>query len=324
MKAWRYHPDRGFGAVNLPDEACGEAEVRVEVEAAVVSQRDLETIDKTPEGIPGRAAVGRVVEAGAAGKDWIGARVVVGPYQACGECDLCRRATVDLCQQGTVFAGNIPGTLRSHIVARARWLCHADGELAVAGAAAAVTAGPAGQAYSAYCRAGIGPGEPLVIVGQSSVARLLEQVAHARGAHPMRTNVDAAPNTVASRLRTLQDIHGLIGQTVTLFETTGSEKGRSLATSLAKAGDIIVLAEEDPTDDDSAMSEGAGFEKTLTLLSIRAPHPDLYPEVIAMARRTEIDIEGAADVLSLADLSQVPDRARRGQASGRVPVVTLA
>jgi D-arabinose 1-dehydrogenase-like Zn-dependent alcohol dehydrogenase len=230
---------------------------------------------------------------------------------------------IDLCQSGTILGGNRPGTLRSHVVAKARWLCRLDGQLTVDGPQAALIGGPAGLAYSAFCRASISPGDVIVIVGAGAVARLLEQVALARGAHPVRTPVEASLDTIQARLSTVHEIHRLSRGGLAVFETTATDRGRSLCSAISRAGDVIVLTDEDLEDDDTDVGEHGTFEKTLTLVAIRAAHPDLYPEVAAMSIKTELDIESTADLLPIADLALLPSRADRGQISGRVPVVML-
>ncbi|MCB9563315.1 MAG: alcohol dehydrogenase catalytic domain-containing protein [Kofleriaceae bacterium] len=135
---------------------------------------------------PGLAVVGQVVEAGPGGRHVDGRRVLVGTHHPCGECDVCRRGGAAVCPQRRAL-GVDQGGLAERVVVPARWLVALDGELAVPGAAAAVVLGhDAALAYALYARAGVGPREPTVVVGDDATARLLVDVLAAKSAPPGR------------------------------------------------------------------------------------------------------------------------------------------
>ena len=72
----------------------------------------------------------------------------------------------------------------------ARWACRVNGELEEPGPAAALLGREAALAYAMFIAVGTAPGDPAVILGPGPVARLLIDIAVARGARPLA--VDAA------------------------------------------------------------------------------------------------------------------------------------
>jgi threonine dehydrogenase-like Zn-dependent dehydrogenase len=291
IRAWRHPaadaipslPGSGPGPALLPLVACdlpgaldaaglAADQVLVRVEASVVGAPELGDrihwrtgwrVDRTPGG----AAVGTVQDAGESATHLLGKRVLVGPDQGCGECDVCRRAGVVVCPEGARLGRDVEGTLATAVVARARWVCVLEGELAgvpgVDGPAAALIAREAAWAYAMFARAGVAPGEPVFIVGNDVVARFLCQIAAARSVRPMLVAASAAgdagswveslggvavriperppgsreavPDPGAARAAAMQAAasggHGK--RPWYIFETSATSQGRALALSLA-------------------------------------------------------------------------------------------
>jgi threonine dehydrogenase-like Zn-dependent dehydrogenase len=267
-------------ACDLPEPVDGLAadQVLVRVEASVVGAPELDDrVDWRVDCTPGGAAVGTVQDAGESATHLLGKRVLVGPDQGCGECDVCRRAGVVVCPEGARLGRDADGTLATAVVARARWVCALEGELAgvpgVDGPAAALIAREAAWAYAMFARAGVAPGEPVFIVGGGVVARFLCQIAAARGVRPMLV-VPAAALDAGSWVESLGGVAVPMAQSLPggmedvldreaaraaamqaaaggghgkrpwyIFETSASDEGRALALSLAgPASRLTMLA----------------------------------------------------------------------------------
>jgi threonine dehydrogenase-like Zn-dependent dehydrogenase len=216
-----------------------------------------------------RAAVGRVVGTGPDAAHLDGVRVVAGPHQACGDCDVCRRAGATVCPNGRTLE------LAARVVARARWVLPMTAPLDVPGGEAALIGGEAALAYAMYARAGVAPREPTVVVGDGPVARLLAQVLVAK---------NAAPAPAAE--------HG--ARPAKIFACEGG-----IAEALAAAGPratVAVALLDDTALDGAAVLSALGRE--VTLIGVRGAHPDLFPEIAALAVRGDLDLAAAGASLA--------------------------
>jgi threonine dehydrogenase-like Zn-dependent dehydrogenase len=261
-------------------------DVVVAVEAASLGPRRL----AERVAVPGLAAVGRVVASGPGGRHLDGARVVVGPTQPCGDCDLCRRGAAPVCPAGRRLGVDAPGTLAERVVARARWVLPLGGELDVPGPTAALIGGEAALAYALYARAGVGPRDPTVVLGDGPVAQLLVQVLRAKNAAPGAEGGGDRPRKI--------------------FAVDGA----GLDDALAVAGPRATIAVAPPAAPAAATS-GAGLDAALarevTVIGVAGAHPDLLPEVAALAVRGELDLAAACTVVGIDELAGAlarPDR----------------
>lgn len=322
IRAWR-HP--GGGALlplvpdDRPDPVLQGDQVLVAVHAAVLGQPERAVRTAYT---PGGAGLGKVVAAGESAAHMLGQQVVLGPEQPCGECDVCRRGAAVVCPSATYLGRTADGTLASVVVARARWLCALERDLHISSPAAALIGREAAWAYALFTRAGAGPGEPVVIVGDDIVARLLAEVSVAKGVKPMVVTarpgfaawieacggvpVTADPEAVAAAA--LRGGHGKRPWLV--FETSAMPEHRALAMSLAGPGTRVTLlsaqAAGRASHDASSISPEL-MERLLArvidldglCIGVAGAHPDLLPEVAALAVRGDLDLAAAAEVVSL-------------------------
>ncbi|MCG8420022.1 MAG: alcohol dehydrogenase catalytic domain-containing protein [Proteobacteria bacterium] len=385
IQAWRYSghvlpPDRpagddrearpagsstagfGLGRIELARPSLAETDVLIRVEASAFGapERAAASTDRTPGG----AAVGTVVAAGDNARHAIGQRVVVGPEQPCGECDICRRGGAAVCPHSRVLGATTDGTLASHVVARARWLCALQGELALSSPAACLIGREAARAYAMFARASVAPGQPVIIVGADVISRFLVEFAVARGTQPMAvipaTNTEFAAwlesrsaiaipithgeNAADSVTRAVRSAgHGQRPRYV--FETSASPENRALASSLAgPAGTLTLLArhasarpspiEYHARDQPRGPARPAipgmpGLEATADAdgicIGVAGAHPDLLPEVAALAVRRELDVDSAAELIAIDELADQLSRSDRTvNASQDLPRIQVA
>lgn len=327
IRAWS-PSEQGWPLVasELPGPTLADDSILVAVEASVLGQPERHP---RPGITPGGAAVGTVIEAGAGALDLRGKRVVLGPDMACGECDTCRRAALAACPHRQVLGRTVHGTLAAAVVARARWACTLDGGLDVPGPPAALIGREAAWAYTMFVRAGVGPGELVVIAGHDVVARFLVDIAVARGARPMVLLGEDRPgftawirerNGVAVRVPAgqagalLADARAAAGhgeRPCAIFATGSDPAQRSLALAAMTPGSRVVflarqalgLATEShggaPLDAIDAVASADG-----TLLGVAGAHADLLPEVAALVVRGELDVAGAAELVPAETLGQ--------------------
>lgn len=239
------------------------------------------------------AVVGRVTEAGPGGQHVLGARVVVGTHQPCGDCDVCRRGGAPVCPAVRTIDATGP-----RVTARARWVLVLDDTLHVPGPAAALLGGPAALAYALYARAGVGPGDPAVVIGDGAVARLLVDVLIAKGVTPIAWTANAdlaswAADRGATVVRSDDDARAALARhgvrPARLFACDRSDQAAARAIALAGPRAVVaVLAGATQLDIAGALA------REVTVLGVVGAHPDLLPELAALAVRRELDLAGAA------------------------------
>lgn len=249
---------------------------------------------------PPTSAIGTVAAAGERATVLLGKRVLVGPIDPCGECEVCRRGGGPVCplaQRRTFDAST------RRITAGARWVVALDDGLALPAPGGAAVAGPIALAYTIYARTGIGPREPVVIAGASPVARFLIEVLRAKGIAPAVV-VDPAHGAWAE---------WLLGKGVTVARTTSVADARATCIAAFDAEGLggrpwrVIAVTEDAAPLAAAL---AGPRATLTVVSpvgalpgdlaarevtvigVAGAHPDLVVEVAAMCVKGEIDLAG--------------------------------
>ena len=361
IRAWRLSPSRDASATSDPANGAPDASpvagrslledtladptleddsVLVRVQACVFGAPERMS---STDVVPGGAAVGTVVRAGSEAAHLLHRRVVVGPEQACGECDVCRRGTPVLCPKGHHLGRDVHGALATEVKARARWLCALGDELsgaALDSPAAALIGREAAWAYTMFARAGVAPGEPVFVVGHDVVARLLVEVAIAKGVRPMAVFpaeqtgfadwiattsavpvAVADPGELAAAALAAATAGGHGRRPWFVFETSGTGAGRALALALAVPGTrwILLARRALGLDASEASPSGSTSARTIdidvvtamdgTVVGVTGAHPDLFPEVAALVVRGELDIAGAACVVAIDDGRFVQDTA---------------
>ena len=232
------------------------------------------------------AGVGRIVIAGEPAV----ARVLVGPIDPCGECDVCRRGGAAVCPQA-----RRRDSLGPSAIAARRWLVELGDGLELPMPAAAAVAGDVALAYTLYARTGVAPREPVVVVGGTPIGRFLIEVLLAKGIAPAALAI-AGPwadwlrgkgVAVAVDRAGLHDAfsaHGISGK-----------PWRVLCTDPAAAPIAIELA--GPRATLTVLATGAlepmsasALAREVTILGVAGAHPDLVVEAAALCAKGEIDV----------------------------------
>jgi 6-hydroxycyclohex-1-ene-1-carbonyl-CoA dehydrogenase len=279
-----------------PAPPLGADDLLVAVEACVLDAPERATLATRAHRAPGGAAVGRVVAAGVAAGDHLGRRVLVGPLHPCGECDACRRGRLAACAAARRLGEDTDGALASHVVARRRWVCPLDGPLAAAapGPEAALLAREAPLAYALVARAGVAPGDVVVWLGAGVTAALGARLAAIAGclvahlpAAPGGDPVDAARAVLAAGAAQAAAVAPPAAWRVLVAGTDPA----ALATALALAAHgatvgVAAAALAAAAPDAAALTRALAREAVL--FGLEAPHPDLVPEVAALAARGEL------------------------------------
>lgn len=330
-RAWRRGPGTELAELEVPEVKPGDTRVLVAVEAAAVDPWGA-----TPPGrVPGLAAVGTVIRYGAAAGEWDSARVLVPSMAPCGECDRCRRGGAALCPEGATHGIDGPGTLATVVTAAARWLVRLDAPLILPGPSAAALGGELALAYALYARLGVGPREPAIVWGRGAIARATAAILGAKGA-PARVATDdaalaaalgdtAVPATTDAARAALADRDPLRPRKVIVTAPD------LLAPALAAAGPratVVVLSAPGTGGAPSAPASAhaappavdlaAALADEVVITGVRGCHPDLIPELVALAVRGELPLDALVEV---APFDALP--ARLAQRAAAPPPTTL-
>jgi 6-hydroxycyclohex-1-ene-1-carbonyl-CoA dehydrogenase len=287
---------RGLVPRTEPLGPIGPAQAVVAVEGCALGPHDAR-----PDAAvcPGGAAVGTIVVGPPEHADWVGRRVLVPEVLPCGECAVCQRGRAPACPQAARLGVDVDGTLASHVVCAARYLVPADGELAptVPAWMLAAVAGPAGRIHHAIARAGVGPGDLALFLGDTACAHF--------GAAIVRAKAGLALIRPAATTRA--EVQNALGDTNPrgwhVFETTGAEGAAEAAARLSSPTGTLSLAGA-PAEGSVTLPRAALLETPLLVTS--APHPDLLTELLALVVRGDLTLEDHVRALDLEGLGTVP------------------
>ncbi len=243
-------------AAKIGDTVIGDDDVAIEI-----------------EGTNGAAAIGRVIDAGTRAKSLVGKRVLAGPIDPCGECDVCRRGGAAVCPTGRRRSA----PLASPVIAGARWLVTLGepGGVDVPSPGGAVVAGDLAIAYTLYARTGVGPRDPVVVVGTSAIARHLVQVLRAKGITP-------ATSDNADEIRAGFAEQGF-GQKPWRVIATSTDAVARAAELCGPRSTLTVLAPVPSLP-------GELVAREVTVIAVAGAHPDLVTEIAALVMKGDLSI----------------------------------
>jgi len=260
----------------------------------------------------------------------------------CNNCDICRSGRGNRCMKQRMPGNSmgVYGGFASHIPAVARDLCvvpvdRRDIPLEYLSVVADAIATP----YHAAERAGLGPGDLVVVIGAAGgVGSFMTQMARAMGARAV-IGIDinetklalmkgyGADFTINPKGKSAKEIKQLIkgfckeqGLAANfgwkLFEVTGSKPGQELALALLSfVGKLIVVGYG--TDETSyMMSKLMAFEADL--LGVWGCLPSDYPKVLQLCLDGKIVLDPFVETRPMSQIAQVFDEAHHGKLKKRV------
>jgi L-gulonate 5-dehydrogenase len=177
-----------------------------------------------------------------------GDRVVVEPFIGCGRCYPCRIGKQNCCANLQIIGVHRPGGFAEYVVALAQNIHHIPEELSLAFASFAEPVAIGVQA----CRRGAVGAEDVLILGCGPIGLALIEVARARGAHVVATDVLDERMAMARTLgaETLRSDERLLPAVLeqtngegapVVIEATGNLKAMESTVDLAASGGRIVI-----------------------------------------------------------------------------------
>ena len=228
-----------------PDPECGPGDVVCRVLACATCGSDVGWYvrHKLPA-VLGHEPVGEVVEVGADVEGLrAGDRVAIHHHAPCGECRRCRHGHETLCEQFRA-TGLDPGGFAEYV----RIMPELVGELlALDGLepATATLTEPLGCALRAQDRAGIRPGDSLLVVGAGCGGMLHVAAAHARGVDAVWVR-EVDPERLAAAEAWGATAHGNEPVDVAMVCTESPAAIAGAAQALAPGGSLCLYAPPEP------------------------------------------------------------------------------
>jgi 6-hydroxycyclohex-1-ene-1-carbonyl-CoA dehydrogenase len=286
---------------------------------------------------PGREVAGTVVAAGDAAAHWVGRRVVAPRVLPCGDCELCRRGRAAACPAQADRAG-----LASHETVPARYLLSVEAPLWPDGEELwrlAALADAAAAPYGALTRAGVAPGELVVVVGAGARGAFAVALARALGAWPVVVEADAAraaraidlgaravisPELAPDEARVAVEREaaaaGVRAYAWKLVETTATAAGRLRALAMLPAGGTAALLDGGDDLDGRAAPWARLAALEAQVIGAAAAHPDLLPELCALVVRKELPLAPLVAAVAPAEIATAI-AARRSNLSSVLPIL---
>jgi 2-desacetyl-2-hydroxyethyl bacteriochlorophyllide A dehydrogenase len=262
--------------------------------------------------IMGHEMVGRVVDAGDAGRFTSGDRVIVDPELFCGACFHCRIGQTHLCPHGMLIGRDADGGFAEYVAAPASHLFRLPDSI---DSRAAPLIQVLTTCLHAQRQVNIFPAESVVVFGLGVTGQLHVQLAKARGASPViGVTRSAAKRALAQRLGADLAVPGGDGAVErvreategrgadVIIETTGVLASVAAAVAMARSGGRLLLFGI-ITAKEGALPFYDLYFKELALISARVAKGEDYPAAIALVESGQVKLEPlVSDVMPLADL----------------------
>jgi len=214
---------------------------------------------------------------------------VVGPTDPCGQCEICRRGGAAVCPQPRARAAG------PRVYVASRWAVELGDGLELPLPAAAAVGGDVATAYTLYARTGLGPRDPVAVVGATAVTRFLVEILRAKGLAPIVLADDPAwrawlAHAGAAVVATPAEVpaalaaQGLGARPLRVIATGAFEAAYALAGPRAT---LTLLADRAMPAVPAALAA-----REVTIVGVAGPHPDLVTEAAALCARGQIDLAG--------------------------------
>jgi threonine dehydrogenase-like Zn-dependent dehydrogenase len=254
---------------------------------------------------PSGACVGRVDDASEGAAALVGKRVLVGPLDACGQCEVCRRGGAAVCPLATKRELPVPPRLR----VSSRWVVALGDGLMLPLPAAAAVPGDVTTAYTLYARTGLSSREPVVVFGVNPIARFVVEILRSKGITPtVIVDPEAGGGEptgwrdwlLAKGAAAIRGNDPSLQQTVTAAiaaQGQGARPWRVLVTDARELPRAASLAGPRATitvlaNHDVPSLPGDVLAREVTVIGVAGPHPDLVVEAAALCVKGDIDLAG--------------------------------
>ena len=322
----------------IPVPDLGPGEVLVEVAGCGVCHTDMSyfydgvpTATKPPLTL-GHEISGTVIGAGNGAESWIGKHVIVPAVMPCNDCEICAQGRNNRCLNQKMPGNSlgIYGGFSSHIPVPAEDLCVIEDLQNRPLSHYAVVADAVTTPYQAAVKAGLGKGDPVLVIGVTGgVGVYMGQVARAFGASPiigmgrneekldraLEYGCDYVINIRDKDFKEIQSEFKRLAQEAgvphnvgwKIFECTGVGPAQELGLGLLGfTGKLVVVG--------FGMAKSSFMFSRLMALDSEIMGtwgclPSYYPEVLKMVQAGTIKIDPLVDIRPMSTIKQAFEEA---------------
>jgi len=280
MRAGVLHAPHDLRVEDRPDPAPGPSDVVIEVSYNGLCGTDATEYSKGPMMVPlekrhpgsghvgpttlGHEFIGTVVDAGADARSWIGKRVASGAGVSCRHCSWCRQGRTNLCASYYTLGLSTHGGLAELVAAPASTLVAIPDGCADLEAALAQ---PLAVGLHGVDRAGIAPGQRVVLLGAGAIGTFIlagldghegpvAVVDIDEGRLAAARQLGATETHLIARDATLDDLRDLLPDPVdVVIESSGVPGAAAKALGLAARGGRVLLVSLVKTPQELVLSD---------------------------------------------------------------------
>ncbi len=271
----------------------------------------------------------------------VGKEVIIPAVMPCHHCPICKGGRGNRCLEAKIpgYTMGIYGGNASHIVVPKRDLCYIGEKNNIPLAHFAVVADAVASAYQAAKRAGVQPGDLVVIVGatgnigvyatQFAVAMgAKEIVGIARDPDKLESTLEfGATHVISARNKSVQNVRnefyafcrskGLPSSYGwTIFEWTGTGPGQEIALELLPFTGKLVVAGFGMQKNTFPLSRIMALDADI--IGTWACRPEYYPEILQMVLSGVIQIEPFIKIMPMSRIREAYEEAHKGNRSQRI------
>jgi (R,R)-butanediol dehydrogenase/meso-butanediol dehydrogenase/diacetyl reductase len=315
MRAAVLHAPHDLRVEDVPEPEYGNHDVIVQVSHNGLCGTDVTEYTKGPMMVPlsvahpgsghvgptilGHEFIGTVVAAGASATQWLGRRVASGAGVWCGECSWCRRGRTNLCAQYYTLGLSTHGGLAERVAAPTRTLHEIPADCTDVEAALAQ---PLAVGLHAVSRAGVRPGDHVVLLGAGAIGSFVLAGLAGHDGPVTALDVDRDRLTVASSLGAT-DTHVITAD-------TGLNDLRAL---VPKGADVVIESSGAPGSAARAFAIAARGGTVLLVGLTKAPQPIELADLVlreidvrtTVAHVCDTDLPAALELLARRPLASV-------------------
>ncbi len=275
---------------------------------------------------------------------WIGKEVLIPAVMPCRQCTLCKIGRGNRCLNQKMPGNSlgIYGGFSSHIPVPCIDLCEVENRGDIPLAHLSVVADAGTTPYQAARRAGLQPGDNVVVVGiAGGVGQFMGQIVKALGAKTVigidlneerlkrslahgadfvinATGKDAA--TVSKEFRAICKGNHLPNYGWKIFEVTGARGGQEIALSLLGFIGKLIVVGFGLAKNEYAISRLMAFDAEI--IGTWACLPEYYPAVLDMVVKKKIDIGPFVETRPMSTIRETFDEIHQGGSPARRIVLT--
>jgi (R,R)-butanediol dehydrogenase / meso-butanediol dehydrogenase / diacetyl reductase len=266
MRAAVLHAPHDLRLQDMPEPECAPDGVVIAVSYNGLCGTDSTEYTKGPMMVPlsvphpgsghvgpttlGHEFIGTVVEAGPQAQDWLGARVACGAGVSCGHCAWCVRGRTNLCASYYTLGLSTHGGLADLVAAPASTLTRIPEACDDINAALAQ---PLAVGLHGVSRAGIAPGDTVVLLGAGAIGSFILAGLRGHDGAVIAIDIDetrlataaelgATRTELVSRDATDADVLDLVpGGADVVIESSGIVGSAMRSMTLAKRGGAVLL-----------------------------------------------------------------------------------